>query len=264
MRNIHHNLQAFLADCQKWIGSHPLPLLALALLGPFVAFSVPATLAETDTAHKPKGMIDFNLYPYQSRVDTDTLYTLNIASTMTDKLSYFGFINFSNQDDSTDSINYYAEQNLFWSLSDYWGIDITSQAVLISGSDNDKLRFGMRFRAQDAFFSRELFEWLNLRYTLNLHAIQFDHSSANVWQMEHAFYLRFPYLTDRLYLAGFMDHTFGEDLPSDYPSAPIVAEAQLGYRLFDRVFLIGEYRINQYRRDNTRNFAAGFEYKITF
>ncbi|MDO3383639.1 hypothetical protein [Gilvimarinus algae] len=215
-------------------------------------------------AFTPRGMLDFNLYPYQSDVDTDSVFTLNTASTLPGRLSYFGFINLAGQNDGTDTTGYYAEQSLYWKTGASYGLDLTAQAAFASGEDNDKLRLGVRWRAHDTGFSRALFEYLHLNYTLNLHFVQFDHSSAYVWQLEHAFYLRMPYLSERLYLGGFMDHTFNEDLPTGFPSNPVVAEAQLGYRLWDRLYLVGEYRINQYRRSDVNNFAAGLEYKITF
>lgn len=55
-----------------------------------------------------------------------------------------------------------------------------------------------------------------------------DDADADVWQMEHVFLIKFPFITDRLYLSGFIDHTFNEDLPDGTPDDPMFAEAQLG------------------------------------
>jgi len=76
--------------------------------------------------------------------------------------------------------------------------------------------------------------------------------------------MTFPYISERLYLSGFADHTFNENLPTAIPSNPIVAEAQLGYRLIPNTFAIAEYRVNQYRRNNVNNIAVGMEYKKTW
>lgn len=80
--------------------------------------------------------------------------------------------------------------------------------------------------------------------------------------MEHVFFMRFPYLSDRLYLSGFIDQTFNEQLPDNIPDDPIVAEAQLGFRLIENLYTVAEYRLNQYRRSDVNNLALGLQYKI--
>lgn len=74
--------------------------------------------------------------------------------------------------------------------------------------------------------------------------------------------MRFPYLSDRLYLSGFIDQTFNEQLPDNIPDDPIVAEAQLGFRLIENLYTVAEYRLNQYRRSDVNNLALGLQYKI--
>lgn len=80
--------------------------------------------------------------------------------------------------------------------------------------------------------------------------------------MEHVFRLTAPAISKRLYLAGFIDHTFGGDLPEKTPNNPAVGDVQLGYRVIERLYLVTEYRVNQYRRSDINNLAAGFEYKL--
>ena len=74
--------------------------------------------------------------------------------------------------------------------------------------------------------------------------------------------MTFPYISNRLYLSGFIDHTFNQDLPDGYPSSPAVWETQLGYEIVDNFYAIAEYRINQYNRNDVNNLALGLEYLI--
>lgn len=91
-----------------------------------------------------------------------------------------------------------------------------------------------------------------------------DNEEPRVWQLEHAFFMKFPYITNKLYLAGFIDHTFNQDLSSNLPKSPIVAETQLGYEVMDNFFVISEYRINQYRRSDVNNLLVGLQYKMNW
>jgi hypothetical protein len=211
------------------------------------------------------GFLDFNVYPYLSDVDNDSVFTLNIAATLPKRFSYFSLLNIGNQPadkELGDTSNYYTEQNIRWQIHDSSPLDLTVQYNMRSGEDNDRLRFGIRWRINDSPALQSFFAKINLSYAVNLHAIQIDDSDARVWQLEHSFALRFPCLSDRLYLAGFIDHTFNEDLARQIPSNPVVAEAQLGYRLIENLYIVSEYRLNEYRRSDVNNLAIGVEYKI--
>ncbi|PAJ73233.1 hypothetical protein CJF42_16740 [Pseudoalteromonas sp. NBT06-2] len=59
--------------------------------------------------------------------------------------------------------------------------------------------------------------------------------------------MKYPYLTNKLHLTGFIDHTFNQDNPNAFPTNPIVAEAQLGFNLMDNLFMVAKYGFNQYR-----------------
>ena len=209
------------------------------------------------------GFIDINVYPYLSDVDNDNSITINSGVKLTDRFSYFSLTNFSNQDSTSalgDLNNFYTEQNIRWKLSDNSPFDLTLQMNFRSGEDNDRHRLGVRWRLNDSKALRSFFNEINLFYAVNFHLLQFDHEPASVWQIEHTFRMKFPSLDNKLYIAGFVDHTFNQNLPSNMPSSPIVGEIQLGYQLSDRFFLIGEYRVNQYRRSDVNNLAIGFEY----
>ena len=108
----------------------------------------------------------------------------------------------------------------------------------------------------------DFFKSINLSYAINWHAVQFDNEEGNVWQLEHVFRLGLPYLSEHLYIAGFIDHTFNQNLADNLPESPIVGEVQLGYRIYENLYLIAEYRINEYRRSDVNNLAVGIEYKL--
>jgi len=65
-------------------------------------------------------------------------------------------------------------------------------------------------------------------------------------------------------MSGFIDQTFGQDLPDTMPSSPIIAEVQFGARVWKDFYAVAEYRNNQRRVGNEENFAVGIEYKFRF
>jgi len=211
------------------------------------------------------GFIDANVYPYLSDVSNDNVITINILAKLNNRFSYFSLTNFGNEED-TDALSelntFYTEQNIRWQISEASPLDLTLQMNFRSGDDNDRHRLGFRWRINDTQFFEPMFEAINLKWSINFHLKQFDSVPENVWQMEHVFRMTFPALTNRLYLAGFIDHTFNENLPDNMPKNPIVAEAQLGFRIIENLFVVAEYRVNEYRRADVNNMALGLEYLI--
>jgi len=212
----------------------------------------------------PSGFIDFNLYPFLSDIDNDTFFTVNAAANFEQRWSYFMFINISDKHGDYNANSYYSEHNIRWQLSDNYPLDLTAQFNFRSGSNNNRQRLGIRWRLSNTSSMQNFFKSLNLFYAINLHAIQFDHEDSNVWQLEHAFMMKFPKISKNLYLSGFMDHTFNENLPGSFPKDPMVAEVQLGYEFIDNLFMVIEYRLNEYRRTDVNNLAAGIQYKINW
>ena len=225
-----------------------------------------ATLSAADeTKNSKAGFLDFNFYPYMSDVDNDNVFTVNIFSALPNRFSYFSLTNIGNQAETgefSDTTTFYTEQNLRWQVTQTSPIDLTIQHNMRSGDDNDRLRLGFRWRLNNTSFLEKAFKSIHLAYSINFHAIQIDDADADIHQMEHVFAMTFPYISDRLYLAGFADHTFGEDLAPGMPSNPVVGEAQLGFRLIDNFYAISEYRVNQYRRSDVNNLGVGIQYKM--
>ncbi len=224
-----------------------------------------ASAQAAEVVNAKGGFLDFNLYPYLSDVSTDSTFSLNMATNLPNRISYFGFINLYNQgnrSELSDVNTFYTEQNLRWQIRENSAFDATFQYVAKSGDNNDKERIGIRWRMNDSAFLKEIFAALHLKWSINFHALQFDHDPKTAWQIEHAFSMTFPYFSDRLYLAGFIDHNINETVAAKVPSNPVVAEAQLGYRLVDNLYVISEYRINEYRQSDINNLAVGIEYKM--
>ncbi|MEE8059629.1 MAG: hypothetical protein V3T17_17635 [Pseudomonadales bacterium] len=218
-----------------------------------------------DIKNSRAGFLDFNVYPYMSDVDADNTININIAAKLPGRFSYFSLNNIGNVDGDSeleDTTTFYTEQNIRWQISDNSPFDLTLQMNFRTGENNDRHRLGARWRLNNSAVLKPIFAAMHLSYSINLHAIQFDKENGHVWQMEHVFKLLFPYLTDKIYLAGFIDHTFNQDLPSGFPSSPIVGEFQFGYRIIDNLYAISEYRVNEYRRSDVNNLAVGIEYKI--
>jgi len=73
--------------------------------------------------------------------------------------------------------------------------------------------------------------------------------------------LKFPGLSERLYLSGFIDQTFDLDHSAALPKNPVVMEVQAGVQLWKNFYGVAEYRVNDFRLGNEYNLAAGIEYK---
>lgn len=224
-------------------------------------FTTQAVLASTKNAST--GFIDVNAYGYLSDVTSDSVITINLAATLPNRFSYFSLTNFINQTGAgelDDTTNYYTEQNIRYQLSANSPFDLTAQFNFRTGQDNDRHRLGIRWRINDTSYLSEAFKAINLTWAINLHAIQWDSEPTHVWQLEHSYRMTFPYISNRLYLAGFIDHTFNQTLAPNMPQSPVVWETQVGYELFENFYAIAEYRVNQYNRQDVNNLALGVEY----
>jgi len=232
----------------------------LCLLFIVINFQVNATVKNTSG-----GFIDANVYPYLSDVNNDNTISINILAKLNNRFSYFSLVNLGNEENSdalSELNSFYTEQNLRWQISEGSPIDLTLQMNFRSGDDNDRHRVGFRWRVNDTQLFKSAFKAINLNWSINFHLKQFDSVSEDVWQMEHVFRMTFPALTNRLYLAGFIDHTFNENLSDNMPNNPMVAEIQIGFRVIENLFIVAEYRVNEYRRADVNNMALGLEYLI--
>lgn len=227
-----------------------------------IAIGLLAVSAQAENNGPPRLRIDASLYPYQNRVKNDVDFTTTINATLPKRFSYFSYINIKGvvRDGSTDFAR--SEQNLRYSISDKLPFDLSVQGVFAGGNGDDFHQFGLSWRIHNTPGWQEFFDRINLIYRLTFQLRRFNSNDNDAWQTEHFFRMTFPKISSRLYLSGFVDQTYNEDLPDAFPSSPIVAEIQLGTRLFDRFYAIGEYRINQKRLGDEHNVAVGVEYKF--
>lgn len=210
----------------------------------------------------PRLAVDTNLYPYLDRIKSDTDLTVIINARFPAKFSYFGYMNYRGavSDGQFDFVR--SEQNLRWTISEELPLDLSIQGILIAGGSNDITQLGVSWRVHhtpglDGFFDR-----INLVYRVTFQLKRFSSEEDDAWQMEHFFKMRFPTISDRLYLSGFVDQTFDQQRPDVFPKSPIVAEVQVGARLWNRFYAVAEYRHNEFRLGNESNLAVGIEYKF--
>lgn len=223
---------------------------------------LPLPCLAADGSGPPALTIDANLYPYLDRVDNDTDMTFVINARLPARFSYFSYMNFRGIVSDPDASFSRSEQNLRWSLSEDLPFDLNFQSILVEGDGNDVMQLGLGWRVSDTGFLKAYFDRMNLLYRLTFHLKRFSSGDDKVWQMEHFFKMSFPYISDRLYLSGFVDQTFDQSLPPGFPQNPVVTEIQLGMRLFDKFHAVTEYRINDFRNGNETNLAIGVEYKF--
>jgi hypothetical protein len=221
-----------------------------------------AMSARAENERAPWLRVDASLYPYQHTLDGDVDFTTTINARVSKRFSYFSFINFKGVVTSGSAVFDRSEQNLRYSMSDRLPLDLSLQGVLARGDGNDFYQAGVSWRVHDTPGWQDFFDRVSVVYRLTLQLRRFETDNNDAWQMEHYFRMTFPQVSDRLYLSGFVDQTFDEDLPDALPRSPIVAEVQFGVRVFDHFYAISEYRVNQKRLGDEHNFAAGIEYKM--
>lgn len=230
----------------------------LVLLGPVAGH------AQSDGA--PDWRLAAALYPYQHRVDDDTDLTLTISGNLPGRFSYFSFNNFKGLTTGESAQFDRSEQNLRMTIANDWPLDLNLQGVLAKGSGNDFYQAGISWRINDTPAWRGLFDRINFVWRMTVHMKRWgvDSAAADAWGIEHSFRLTVPEWTDRLYLSGFHDTTYGLDVPAGAAQRPVVSEVQLGARLWNKFYVIAEYRRNDLRVGDEQNLSAGIEYQLSW
>ncbi len=213
---------------------------------------------------RPRATIDFSLYPYQHTLDNDVDFTTMINASLPGRFSYFSYVNMKGATTGESFVFDRSEQNLRYSVSDQLPLDLNLQGVLAQGDGNDFYQLGIGWRVHNTPGWQEFFSRINLIYRMTIQLRRFEVADTSSWALEHWFRMTFPQISDRLYLSGFVDQAFDETLPAAMPDSPIVAEIQLGMRVFNQFYAVGEYRKNQRRIGNENNFAVGIEYKLSW
>ena len=227
-------------------------------------FSQAIDTLDTEEKFKNSGFIDFNGY-YDTR-DFSVL-TINLFAKLPHRFQYFSLTNYSNNQDSPDLENFYAEHNLRWAINKKLPIDLTYQYVLRQGEKNDDHRFGLRWRLHNTSFLKTFFSEINMAYTFNPMFLQLR-SKTEVEYMtiiEHAYKINiFPEkFNNRVYIAGFADQNFKYS-DTNKLSFNWVSEHQIGVRIISELYAIAEYRINTFLPKENYGLGYGLEYKIVF
>jgi len=234
---------------------------------PFIPFFLVITLllsqvvfADTAPPKKVSGFVEFNLYPYDTR--DRTVLTINTFLKLLAGFNYFGFVNYSspiNTSSNEELDSFYTEQNLNWHLPSGLPFQVSAQWAIISGANNDILRFGMGWIVSATPIFKEIFNFLNVFYRVDAFPAQIDSLSGFNWQIQHVYVIHvLPKLLDkRVYMAGFADHDIG-------PSGSIfVTETQLGLRIVDQFYAVTEYRHDEFLEEEN-SVGFGGEYKVGF
>ena len=210
-------------------------------------------------ADKVEGSLNFNFYPYLSQVTSDADFTLNAAATLPAGLSYASFVNFTGVFRDTGMQMQNSEQNLRWAFSPRIPFDAAVQAQIGPKNGDDTWQVGPRWRINDTPFLRGIFAALHVSWNVTFFQ-RFDNAEGSVRQISNNYRVSFPYLSDRLYLSGYLDrgiHHGGRRGRVHLDNT----ETQLGVRLVGNVYAIAEYRRNEYRATDRDNLAVGLEFK---
>lgn len=211
------------------------------------------------------GFIDLNGY-WDTR--NSTIFTVNSLVNLPFMLEYFQFTNlftdFGRGDDFRFS-DVYSEQNLRFKPSKI-PIDPGVQYAIISRFD-DIIRFGPRFRVHDFPVINKLFKKLNLIYELSYFPAQIDGTNGYDFQMEHFYRLQVlpSVFKDRVYISGFLDHNFQFGTGTSSNHSVLVTEHQIGIRTFKQLYIVAEYRFNEFlAATDEHGVALGLEYFLGF
>ncbi len=231
-----------------------------------IAQEIPEEISLPNTNKKKiTGFVDINGY-YDTR-SFDVL-TVNTLVNLPFRLQYFSFINLFGNSGRADqfSLNkYYTEQNLYFSPYLNLPIDINGQWAFATGF-TDVIRIGPRWRVQDTPHLKKIFKKLNLIYLPAFFPLQYDRSKGYDALIEHFYRVQlFPKLFgDRLYSSGFADHNllFGSDNKKNHNV--FVVETQIGFRLVKRLYIVCEYRYNEFYSKKKHGLGIGLEYDFKF
>ena len=237
-------------------------LIKICIISVFFCNSIFSQNDNNKEDHKNSGFLDFNGY-YDSR-EFSTI-TINALVNLPQRFQYFSLTNFQGTDKTSDLSTYYTEQNIRWNLKNNSPIDLTMQWVSRANSNNDNLRLGIRWRLNNTKKIKSFFEKLNLSYSVNFHLLQFTSKSQSnlLPQIEHVYRISlFPSIfKNRIYIGGFADQNINYQ-DNGKLSFNWVSEHQIGYNIFNSLFIVLEYRINDFLPNNNEGLGYGLEYNI--
>lgn len=228
----------------------------LTIIGFLVSFNISAQKAKKQNT---SGFLDFNTY-YDTR--EFNVMTINILSNLPNRWQYFSLTNYQSSNKSLDFSNFYSEQNLRWKIKEKSPLDFSFQYVMRQGLSNDDLRLGIRWRIHDTPKLSALFKKLKMTYSINPMLIQLrvNAHTKSMTQIEHVYKINL--YQDMVYLGGFADQNF--IYANNKIAFKWVSEHQLGIRMIDQLYVVAEYRVNDFLTSDNTGLGIGIEYKILF
>lgn len=217
---------------------------------------------EAKEKHVNTGFIDLNGY-YDTR--EFTVFTINLLANLPNRFQYFSLTNYQGPTNSSDVSTFYSEHNLRWKIKPTLPLSLTYQYVTRQGPQNDDHRFGLLWRVHNTPMFADFFKKINLKLSTNPMFLQYRVKAepAYMTTIEHVYFLKLMPKTfkGRVYVLGFADQNFVYN-DNGKLSFEWVSEHQLGIRLVDQLFAVGEYRINTYLGDGATGFGYGLQYKV--
>lgn len=207
--------------------------------------------------------MDFNAY-HDTR-DFQNL-TINLLANLPNKIQYFSLNNFQSANNKKDLDHFYSEHNVRLGIGKYSPFQLTYQAVIQAGENNDQNRLGFRLILGNSSRFKSFFKKHGLFYSINPFFIQISPTGKTQLfpSIEHV-YRVFPFNkkgNKTFYIAGFADHNISSNegkLESNW-----VTEHQAGYAILPGLYAIVEYRLNTYLPSKQNGMGLGIEYKISF
>lgn len=206
-------------------------------------------------AQEMSGKIDYNMY-----YDTREFFQSTILTSVqfTDRLSYFSMANFNGNHEQLDVANLYMEHNLRFQIIP--ALDFAAQYDIISNDHNDKIRLGIRVKANQINGISDFLKKINFFYSASIYIANWSYSEKGPVmfnQIEHAY--RLNLLKGKIYLSGFADQNFiDKSLKTEY-----VTEHQLGIKLYKAFYAVAEYRYHDYMAQK-EGVGIGLEYVVDF
>lgn len=214
------------------------------------------------------GFLDFNGY---YATGNSEILTLNLQANLPYRFQYFSLNDFfqpQNRNDSGEVHTFLSEQNLRWGLPKNIPVDLTFQWFMTSGLDNDRARFGARWRLSSTPWLEKFFKMIHMFYSVNFHVLETDFThSIESWQIEYVYQIKIlpTLLKERVYLRGFADHNMRYGSQATAGNNHIwVTEHQVGIRAVNWLYVVAEYRYNEFFASKRNDVGIGLEYQINF
>lgn len=240
-------------------------LVAVTIL--LISASSPTWAANNPKPNALSGFIDLNFY-YDTR--DQTVVTINNLVEFPYRFEYFSLINYTtplNTTRNADITTFYSEHHFRWNPFPKIPLDMTMLWTLQSGTQNDTLHFGLRFRATDLPWWNNFFDQQHFVFWTNFHPLEIEltQSPGHGWIIEHVWLWDiFPELFDnRLYMNGSVDHVMRYGGGVGGNNHYFVVENQLGVRMVDWLYAVAEYRHNDFLTEQD-GVSLGLQYKIVF